>query len=696
MAFEQRERRINALICIGIIAATLAAYEPIRYNDFVSYDDSVYITENEDIKAGITWQSLAQAFTKPHFYMWHPLTTLSHMLDYELFGLNPFEHHLVSVLLHITNALLLFWIITNVTGGIWPGAFIAAVFALHPLQVESVAWAAERKTVISGMFWLLTMAAYIHYARRPGARRYALVLIVFGFCIMTKPVVITLPLALLLLDYWPLERIKWGHDTKGHKPEERVFQEFSVGRLLSEKIPLLVMSAILGVITYIAQKSGGSVITLERIQFGHRIANVFVSYIRYIGKLIWPSKLAVFYPREDLSMAMVILCILLFLLITIFSIYSGLRKKYFIVGWLWFLGTLVPVIGIVQSGMQAMANRYMYIPMLGLLVISTCFVKELIAARPRYKNIAAAAAGIVLLSLIITTRMQVGHWRNSLTLFKYTLEISSNNEIAENSYGAALCREGRIAEAIPYFRNAIRIAPLHFEARNNLAKALLKEGYYDKAVERFNELLRAKKDSAKIYYNLAMAQNGLKRYNEAIESFTKALELEGQDSDAYVYRGIAFLATKRVDEAISDFQKAIELDDKSAVAYINLGMAYLHEKEYEQAIQSWSKALEFEPANVEVLNSLAWLLATTGEVTTQDINNAIDYAERACELTNNERPDVLDTLAAAYAAAGRFEEAKQTAEQALMLAKDKGQETLTADIEKHLKLYKAGKRYKEK
>ncbi len=309
MTLEHQQKHISTFICVGIIAATLVAYEPIRLNSFVNYDDYSYIVDNPQVTSGISWQSLENAFTQPHFYMWHPLTTISHILDYQLFGPNPLGHHLVSVAIHIINALLLFWILRYVTGALWAIAFIAGVFALHPIQVESVAWAAERKTVLSGLFWLLTTATYIRYAKRPGVGRYVLVFLVYCLCIMTKPVVVTLPLVLLLLDYWPLERI----DKK------------TIGWLIVEKIPLLALSAVLSVVTFFAQRGGEIVPTLAKMPLNYRAANMFLSYISYIGKTIAPSGLAVCYPYPlaVLSDRPVIICAALFILITVLSIYIG-------------------------------------------------------------------------------------------------------------------------------------------------------------------------------------------------------------------------------------------------------------------------------------------------------------------------------------------------------------------------------------
>jgi protein O-mannosyl-transferase len=698
-----KQRQVLFLISAGIVVATLVAYEPIRHNGFVSYDDNLYITENPVIKSGITWQSLGQAF-QPHYYMWHPLTTFTNLLDCQLFGLNPFWHHLVGLLFHIANALLLFWILVEMTGTTWPSAFVAAVFALHPLQVESVAWAAERKTVLSGLFWLLTMAAYIRHVKRPGAGRYILLFLVYGLCIMTKPVVVTLPLALLLLDYWPLGRVKCGCHTEGtdlveSPPQKARWQKVSVGRLIIEKIPLLALSAILSITTFIAQRHGGTVLPLAIMPLDLRIANTFISYIRYIGKIIWPSRLAAFYPHtREFSPAIVVMCTLLFVLLSILSIYIGRRRKYVAVGWLLYVGTLVPVIGLVQAGAQAMADRYMYIPMVGLLIIAAWAVKDLIANRPRLRIVAAVLAIAVLSSAVILTRMQVRHWQNSITLFDYALKVTKNNWIAENSYGCALSKVGWLDEAVLHLRKAVLINPGFFDARINLGKVLLMQGNLSEAVARFNELLERKQSSAEVYYHLAVALSRQKKYDEAIKCFARAIELDPKYPYARSGMGIILAATGRPDEAIVCFNDALRVtpDPDKADVYANLGLAYNQLGKYEQALRNWTRAAELNPNSTEVLNNLAWLLATAGDVSAQDANRAIELAERACELTGHKEPGSLDTLAAAYAAGDRFDDAVTMARQAIDAAKARGQEGAAREIQKRIELYKAGQRYIQK
>ncbi len=643
--FKQRQVFI---ISISLVAVTLATYEPIRHNGFISYDDQGYITSNPLITAGISWQSLGQAFTKPHFFMWHPLTTISHMLDCQIFGLNPAGHHFISVLFHILNALLIFWILTATTGAMWPSAFVASVFALHPLQIESVAWAAERKTVLSGIFWFLTIAVYIWYTKRPGIGRYILLFMVYALCIMTKPVVVTLPFVLLLLDYWPLERIG----------------KVSAGRLITEKIPLLILSVVLSVITFIVQHQGGVVVSLGKISLKGRIGNTFTSYISYISKMIWPTELAVIYPYRstNLSDASTVGCIILFVLMLFLSIYIGRRRKYVAMGWLWYIGTLVPVIGLVQSGSQAMANHYMYIPILGLLIIIAWGTKDLVNNKRKLQIAAAISAGVVLTSTLILSRTQVRYWQDSLTLFEHTLKITENNPIAENNYGCALYDSGRVNETILHLSRAVKMDPLYIDARNNLGKVFLKEGKLNEAIACFNEVIKQYENLAEAHYDL----------------------------------GVASDRQKRSDEAIKHLNEVLQTGKNKAEIYTNLGTAYTQLGKYDLAIENWTKAAELKPDDAELLNNLAWLLATTGDVSVQNAKKAVELAQHACELTGYKNPSFLDTLAAAYAAAGRFDDAVKTAQQALDIAKSGSQKDLNNEIQSHVKLYQAGQPYRQK
>jgi tetratricopeptide (TPR) repeat protein len=684
------ERRQKLIISLGLIAATIVAYEPIRYNGFVNYDDGAYITNNPNVTAGLTPQSVAWAFTKSYSGNWHPLTWLSHILDCQIFGLNPPGHHLVSLLYHIINALLLFWLLKYMTGSVWASAFAAAVFALHPLQVESVAWAAERKTVLSGLFWLLTIAAYIRYTKKPGLARYISLLVVFGLCMMTKPVVVTLPLVLLLLDYWPLERVKRRYPPAG--------KTVTMGWLFIEKIPLLALSAILSATTFLVQRHWGAVVAIEKMPFDIRFANAFISYIKYIGKVIWPGGLAAFYPhpRANIPYATAAVCMLVFALLTIFCIYLGRRRKYLATGWLWFAGTLVPMLGLIQVGMQSMADRYMYLPIVGLLFIIAWSVRDFVINHPRWKVAFAALAGVIILAAIILTRAQAGYWRNSMTLFEHALKVTKNNDVAEKGYGSALFEAGRLDEAVVHLSNALRIQPGYFAAGNDLGKVYLKQGKLNEAVSCFNELLKRKKNPPELYYNLGLALSMQKKYDEAAKFLAKTLEMDPKYPDASNRMGTVLLAAGKNTEAIKHLNVALRITPNEPGIYEKLGNAYAQSGDYDQAIRNWSKAVELKPNNAETLNNLAWLLATAENTSAQDANQAIGLARRACELTKDEKADRLDTLAAAYAAAGRFEEAVKTAKQAVDMAKAEGKEEQVGEIQNRMELYKAGQKYLQK
>jgi len=496
--------------------------------------------------------------------------------------------------------------------------------------------------------------------------------------------VVTLPFVLLLLDCWPLGRFL--------NSKRR-----SILNLLLEKVPLFVLSALSCAITLIAQRSEGMVIALETLPLNSRIANTFISYISYIGKTIWPSRLAIFYPHHHINFsdATAVICTLLFVLVSVVGIYIGRRRKYAATGWLWFAVTLVPVIGLVQVSVQAMADRYMYIPMVGLLIIVAWTIKDLIANRPRWKVITAVTSVIVLLSLVILTRMQAGYWQNDLTLFEHALKVTKDNEVAESGYALALADAGRLSEAESHMKEAVRINPAYLDDRLNLGIVLLKQGKSNETIEWLGEVIKQKPDFAKAYYFLATAYSMEKKYDDAIKALTSTLKLDPNYPDARKTMGGLLLATGKLSEAIPYYNEALRTDANQVEIYANLGLAYLQLGKHKQAIQVWTKVMELKPDNTSVLNNLAWLLAA-GDASIQDVNRAVEYAERVCKLTGNKEAAFLDTLAVAYAAKGRFKDAIATAEQAINIAKTQNREILVGEIQTRLKLYRAGQPYKQK
>jgi len=631
------------LICLMLASATLIAFEPLRHNQFLNYDDNDYITENQHVQSGLNLKSIKWAFTTAHAANWHPVTWLSHIIDCRLFGLNPAGHHFTNLLLHIANTLLLFWVLKDITGAIWQSAFVAAVFALHPLHVESVAWISERKDVLSTMFWLLTMAAYVRYVRRHSVIRYIGTLFLFALGLMAKPMLVTLPFVLLLLDYWPLKRLTY-------------YPLSAIRHTLLEKLPFFALSAVSSVITFLAQRSGGAVAHIDLLPLSMRFANAPVSYVKYIGKMFWPTKLAVLYPYfgEKLSAWLVVTSVLALLAVTILVIRLASKHRYLPVGWFWYLGTLVPVIGLVQVGNQPLADRYTYIPLTGLFIIIAWVLPELLAGRRYRKLLLGLSATSVLLVLLVCTRLQVGRWRDSITLFEHAVAVTSNNFAAHYNLGFALASQGRTNEAINHYRQAIKIRPDHFEAYSNLGNLLSEQGKLDEAVSNYRRALEFKPDDAVAHYNLGilLAQQG--KFSDALDNFNQALKAKPDYAEAYNNLGNTLLALGRLDEAVACYRQALQL----------------------------------KPDWPMPLNNIARILATNPDQKTRDPHEAIKAAERAAELTKYGDAMILETLATAYAAAGRFDEAAATAQTAINLATEAKNEELSGRLRRQLELYR--------
>ena len=581
---EQLHKHRSVLICVFLALATIAVYWPTVNHEFVKYDDDKYVTENTNITGGISRQSVVWAFTESHCHMWHPLTTLSHMLDCQLFGLNSFWHHLVNILFHTANVLLLFGVLKTATGAVWPSAFVAAAFALHPVNVESVAWVAERKNVLSGFFWLLTMAAYIRYAKKPAVMNYLLVLLVFALTVMTKPVVVTLPFVLLLLDYWPLRRAGW--------------------RLITEKIPLLLLSAGLSIITFIAQRGGAVVSDFDDVPLGFRAANALVSYLTYIVKLFWPVRLAVFYPHpfDSVPLWQAAVAALLLLSVSVLVIWFGRTRRYLTVGWLWYTGTLVPVIGLIQAGAQARADRYCYIPYIGLFIMIAWTLTE-ISAKWRYRKIILGAPAIAaLLALAVCSRLQLRHWRNNAALFEHTLNVTSNNHVMHNNYANILSDMGRLDEAAEHFCAALKLRPNSAEINNNLANALRKLGKTDDAIAHYKKAISLEPGFAVAHYNLAsiLAELGfelakLGKFDQAVEYYKEAIEIKPDFTIAHGRLGLALAAMGRTEEAIEEFQIVLENRPDDAEMHFNLGFLLEKQGKITKAIAQYRLALQIDP-----------------------------------------------------------------------------------------------------
>ena len=546
------------LIYVLLVVATFVSYGRIYQNNFVDYDDTVYVTENQQVQAGLSFQNIVWAFMTTEGANWHPLTWLSHMLDCQLFGTEPGGHHFTSLVLHVINTLLLFAIFKQMTKNLWPSAFVAAAFALHPLHVDSVAWIAERKDVLSTLFWMLTLYGYTCYARRQTITGYLLTLLAFALGLMAKPMLVTLPFVLLLLDYWPLERL------------QAFGQRKILLRLITEKIPFFVLSVISCIITFIVQQGGGAVESLDKFAFKYRLGNALVSYIRYIEKTFWPNQLAVFYPhlRKALPVSWVIAAALLLVLITICVLWQLRRRRFLAVGWFWFIGTLIPVIGLVQVGSQSMADRYTYVSIIGLFIIPAWFLPDIIR-KWKYKNIILGTAlAAVIFSMMIRTFVQTGYWKNSYTLFSHALKVTDDNHVAHHGLGTALFKRDKFKDAIFHYNETLRIKPAHKNAHGDIGLALLQ----------------------------------LARYKEAIGYFRQALNRKGQIQKWHGNLGAALYKTdkqKYLDKAIKHYRLALKLDNTDAMTHNNLAIALDHKGEFDKSVEHFSRALQLDPESPE-------------------------------------------------------------------------------------------------
>jgi tetratricopeptide (TPR) repeat protein len=571
-------------IC-ALLIVVLLAYWPVYKNGFV-YDDLEYITANSHVQHGLTWDEIKWSLTSLQSSNWHPLTWISHMADCQLYGPNPAGHHITNLIFHLANVLLLFAFLSRTTGAFWPSAFVAAIFGVHPLHVESVAWVAERKDVLSTFFWLLTMLAYVRYSKRSSLGNYGLVVGLFILGLASKPMLVSLPFVLLLMDYWPLERMK----------------KVRIRRLILEKIPLIILSAASSTLTYYAQQKGGALATTELYPMSVRIPNALVAYMGYISKMLWPVRLAAFYPHpgKNLPIWEAAAAGVALILITALALWMARKRPYLAVGWLWYVGTLVPVIGLVQVGNQAMADRYAYIPLIGLFIALAWEMSEFLRGKA-----AAVGACAVLLIFAVLTRMQLPYWHDDITLYEHAIAVTRDNYVAHvnlgtvlkdqnesikhyreaitikpdgflayHNLGSVLAEQGKLDEAIPYFRKAIRLHANYFEAYNDLGTALMHKGEYDEAYANMLRAVEVNPEYAQGHVNLGRLLDSLGQPKEAIAHFQDAIALDPEDAQAHYDYGVCLLKLGRNQEAIEQYEDAIGLDPTFASAHLNLAVAY--------------------------------------------------------------------------------------------------------------------------
>jgi protein O-mannosyl-transferase len=707
-----RKKQILA-IYLFLTLVTLIGFWQVSRCDFISYDDPKYVTENVHLRQGITIQAVRWAFTTFYASNWHPLTWMSHMLDVQLFGLNPYGHHLINLLFHISNSLLLFFVFHRITKAPWKSAFVAALFALHPLHVESVAWVAERKDVLSAFFWMLTIVAYVNYVdgtedgrrrtedgkKRAGILRfpssvfrYSAVLASYALGLMAKPMLVTLPFVLLLLDYWPLQRFEqktsaeeirtevkksvYANKKKGKSGRKLTVQAMAVeGKqaddkyyravirpLLWEKLPLFALAALSCIVTFIAQQKGGAVKSIELFTPGVRIANALVSYILYMLKTVWPDNLAVFYPHPWLvPFWQVFGAALLLIAVTLIAIRKARRYPFLPVGWLWFTGTLVPVIGVVQVGGQAMADRYTYIPLIGLFIIAAWGIPALFE-NWRYRKEALFALWVLTLPcLFVVTWTQLGFWRNSIALCDHALKVTNNNDTIHTCRGATYAKLGNYKQAIEDYDRAIQINPEYALAYLNRGVAYSQIGNPRQAISDYDRAIQINPEYAFAYLNRGVSYSQIGNQKQAISDYNRAIEINPEDADEYYNRGIAYVKLGNQGQSIEDYDRAIQINPEYALAYLNRGVAYNQIGNPRQAILDYDRAIQINPEY-----ALAYLNRGVAYSQIDNQRQAISDYNRAIEI-NPVDADEYYNRGIAYVKLGNQERAIEDYDRAIQI-----------------------------
>ena len=718
-------RRTVLGVCFLLVMVVFFTFGRTGGYGFVNFDDPRYFSSNHHVKAGLTWEGVRWAFHTGYAGNWHPLSWLSLMLDAQIFGTGPAGPHLTNVILHAANAVLLFLLLKRLTGALWSSAFVAAVFAIHPLRVESVAWVSERKDVLSGLFFLLTLWAYARYVEKskvqgPKSRVfYGLSLLFFAFGLMSKPMLVTLPFVLLLLDWWPLKRFE---------PSTLNPQRQTISRLAWEKLPFLLLSAASCMATVLAQRE--AIKPMDFLPLTLRFSNTLISYVTYLLQTVWPENLAAQYPyRFDLPTWQTAGAGALLLFITLLAFRTVQRFPYFTIGWLWYLGMLVPVIGLVQVGDQAHADRYTYLPQIGLYLIVAWAARDLTVSWRYRGQVISAAALSVTAALMFCAWKQTSYWRNDELLWEHAIACTSGNYTAHNDLGYVLAAQGRTAEAIEHYQKALEIFPDCAEADNNLGTIFLNQGRLDEAAECYRRALEIYPGFAEPYNNLGILLTKRGRTAEAIEHYRKAIELNPNRAEMYnnlgnllatqgrtaeaieqfqkalavepdyakVRYNLAniFTAHRRWDEAIEQYQQALKQMPDSTHAHYQLGLLLQSQGRFAAAIVQFQKVLELDPKHLASQNNLAWLLATCPDNSVRNGEKAVELAQQAVQLSGGGSPEILDTLAAAYAEAGRFPEAVETASRALDLSVAQNKKSLAGAIQTQRALYQAGSPFRD-
>jgi tetratricopeptide (TPR) repeat protein len=632
-------KQLPAAICLTLALVTAALYWPMLHHQFINVDDEQYITRNPHVQLGLTWPGIVWVFENTEAANWHPLTWISHMLDCQLFGLNPGGHHLTSLLFHIANTLLLFLWLNQLTGALWRSAFVAALFAWHPLRVESVAWAAERKDVLSAFFWMLALIAYTRYAQGAMVQSpkskvfYGLSLLFFACGLMSKPMVVTLPFVLLLLDFWPLNRLQL-------QSSGRV-----VAGLVFEKLPFIALAATASVVTYLIQNSGGAVWSSAALPFHARVANALLACVRYLSKTFWPADLAILYPYPRHWPVMAVIGAALML-----AIWSGLflwrarQYPYLPVGWFWFLGTLVPAIGLVQVGSQSMADRYTYLPSIGLFILLVWGFNDFLNFRPQWRKMVMLIGSLALAGCLVCTRIQLNYWQSSIKLLRHAIEVTTDNFVARNFLGRALDDLGQKDEALLLYADSVRIESHYPQAQFNLGMAWLNRGRAEKACEPLAAAARLVPDDAgaRYYFGMALMDGG--RLADATVQFNEALRLNPNFAEAQSKLAMVFIKQGKTAEAIPHFAETVRLLPNDAEARFNLGLALLDNRRPAEAAVQFSQELRLTPDATKAHYRLAQALQQQNKLA-----GAVEHYREALRLTPDfpEAKTALDQILSA-------------------------------------------------
>jgi Flp pilus assembly protein TadD len=594
-------QRLRGVLLIGLLlaAVTLTLYWPVQSFDFVNFDDDIYVTDNRQVQGGLSMEGLRWAFTTFHTGNWHPLTWISHMTDVEAYGLDAGGHHRTNALIHAAAAFLLCCVLWAMTGSLWGSALASSLFAIHPLHVESVAWVAERKDVLSGFFWILTMGTYAYYVRRPTLRRYLWVLLSFGLGLLSKPMLVTLPFVLLLFDYWPLKR--WAGARTVFDPWVQAGGtqgRADMLRLIVEKVPLFFITAAACIVTLIAQRGVGALWSLERMPFEQRLANALVAYMEYIRKMLWPADLSVLYPHAGMPPAWKTgLAVMLMASLSYVAVRKAREMPFLLVGWLWYLGTLVPVIGIIQVGSQSMADRYTYLPLVGLFIVAAWGAKWIVEKRPLLKHVVIACVVVALAGLLVPSRVQIETWKNSVTLFEQSLRTTEVNPLAHHNIGAYYLERNECQKAVPHFLMALEAKKDYPYALSNLGVCTSRGNDPERALRLFDKAIRIEPRFTKARIDRANYLMRLGRLEEAGMEFLEILNMKPDHEAAHTNLGLIFVQQGKLGDAEAHLQEALRVNPRNAEAHNNLGLVRTKQGRAEEAVASFLRARELAPGN---------------------------------------------------------------------------------------------------